>query len=149
MNELNAQQLAFVLDIKKEDARAKMCQAWEKEKGIQKTANHELRGAKRNVKKKIEDPYPQSMLIEMLARQLNLPDLQICVDDIHQNYLTRSGSKKWILCDYPEKTIKKYVDNNKQPVLNFPPALLSMLPSDTVQTIKTEWAKRFPKVTVA
>jgi hypothetical protein len=36
MNHLNAQQLAFILDIKKEDARAKMCNAWEKSKGIPK-----------------------------------------------------------------------------------------------------------------
>ena len=44
MNFLNAQQLAFLLEIKKEDARIMMCNAWEKEKGISKIG-HKIKGA--------------------------------------------------------------------------------------------------------
>lgn len=56
---LNKKQLAFILDINQEDARAKMCSAWakskkEKQQGIwDPSKNH-----------KIDDPYPVAMSIE-------------------------------------------------------------------------------------
>ena len=96
MNFLNKNQLAFILDIKAKDARAKMCHAWAASKGIPNTAI-------RNKKEKIEDNYPDAMPIDLLAEHLNLPTLQSSVDDIQDNYLKRPASKKWILCDFPEK----------------------------------------------
>lgn len=152
MSYLNSQQLAFILDIKKEDARAKMCNAWEKENGIEKKGffKENLAGATRNIRKKIEDPYPQAMLIEMLSRQLNLPGLEQAVIDIHNNYLKRPASRKYILHEYPEKFIKKkYDEGDKNPPfhITLPPALLSLLSNSTVKEIYEEWKKRFPVFT--
>lgn len=108
MKTLTSQQLAFLLDIKKEDARARMCNAWEKANNIPKSRIGELKVKRQYVSKtsdkvKLIDPYPNDMSIEILASGLNLPTLQQMVDDIEQNYLKRSASKKWILCDYPER----------------------------------------------
>lgn len=142
MKFINAQQLAFVLDINKEDARAKMCVAWSRANGLSNSA-HRKPGSK-----KIIDDYPLAMEIEMLAKQLNLPTLQSSVDDITENYLTRPASKKWILCDFPEKAIKKAAEDGKVAKLNIPPALKSMLSNRDVEFIKREWAKRYCNVIV-
>lgn len=152
MNFLNSQQLAFILDIKREDARARMCNAWEKEKGIQKDTNankfDHVHGAKWNEKNKIVDQYPQAMSIELLERGLNMPHLQAMVMDINQNYLTRSASKKYILFEYPEKVlIKARNDGKAWPVrIDLPPALKSLLPSDTVAQIHDYWRSSFTYV---
>lgn len=146
MNFLNSQQLAFILDIKKEDARAKMCNAWEKEKGIQRTDHHkvEVKGAEWE-KKKVKDSYPLAMPVEMLSRQLNLPDLQTAVKDITQNFLTRKATKKWILYDYVEKKINSARNEGKQfPItIDLPPALKSLLPPETVREIYNSWLGTF------
>lgn len=126
MNYLNSQQLAFILDIKKEDARAKMCNAWEKDKGIEKVktiTGPALKGAELDpVKKKIKDDYPLAMPVKMLSEQLNLPSLQSMVDDIVNNYLIRPASKKYILCDYPEKLVLKAKEEGKKPKAKIPAA---------------------------
>lgn len=149
MNSLNAQQLAFLLDIKKEDARARMCNAWEKAHDIPKNHIGELKVKREYLyktasTKKLKDPYPNDMPIEMLATGLNLPTLQQMVDDIRENYLKRKGTKKWILCDFPEKVLKKCADDGKPLKVNLNPALESLLPDETVAAIKREWASRFP-----
>lgn len=140
MKYLNAQQLAFILDMNKEDARARMCNAWCKSQGIENKSYW-------NEKDKIIDPYPVAMPIEILSKELNLPTLQQAVDDIVN--LVRPAAKKWILCDYPEKKIKAAEKaGKKMPIpVKLPPALLSMLPTDTVEVIKSEWVKRY-KVSV-
>ena len=141
MKFLNAQQLAFILDIKKEDARAKMCVAWSNSIG-------EINKAEWNEKGKIIDPYPLAMPVDLLARELNLPTLQDSVDDIVNNYLTRPASKKWILCDYPEKQVAKTDATGQVKKLAIPPALKSMLPKEVKEKIHEEWKIRFPKVGV-
>jgi hypothetical protein len=139
MNHLNKNQLAFILDIKAEDARAKMCHAWCTHEGIENKAF-------RNEKEKIEDDYPEAMPIEILASQLNLPTLQQSVDDIVNNYLNRPASKKWILCDYPEKEIEKGTKAGKPLIkLNIPKALRSMVKQDVQKEIKKEWHSRYHK----
>lgn len=147
MTFLNAQQLAFILDIKKEDARAKMCNAWEKEKGIPMDKDGDgpkLRGAKRK-KNKIEDEYPQSMSIKILSAHLNLPHLQSVVDDITSNYLTRKATKKYILYDYPEKKLKAAeADGKGYPVrIDLNPALKSLLPKEVTEEIYRNWLGSF------
>lgn len=150
MNTLNAQQLAFLLDIKKEDARARMCNAWCKHKGIEKDWMGQLKKPViRNAKNKIEDPFPNEMPIEILAAGLNLPTLQQMVDDIERNYLTRSATKRYILFDYPEKQIKSCYDAGKPFRISIPAALRSILPEATSEYIKTEWSKRFPTAQIS
>ena len=135
---LNKQQLAFLLDIKAEEARAKMCVAWCKSKGIENEAEE-------NAKGKIVDPYPQAMTAEMLSEQLGIPTLVSSIEDIRDNYLKRPATKKWILCDFPEKQDKKAVESGKPTVLKIPPALKSMINKETNDTILKEWSERFPK----
>ena len=141
MNSLNKQQLAFILDIKTEDARAKMCHAWCRFHGIENKAYV-------SDKNKIVDDYPEQIPIGILSQSLNLPDLQQMVNDIKLHYLDRPASKKWILCDYPEKEIKSRHTNSKELVLSIPPALKSMLPQLTIDRIKEEWTSRFPKAKI-
>jgi hypothetical protein len=141
MNTLTSQQLAFILDIKKEEARAQMCHAWAKHKGIKNAAYW-------NEKNKIVDDYPKAMEIEILAEHLNLPTLQQMVNDIELNYLIRPATKKWILCDYPEKQVKSCGDAGKPLRIGIPPALKTMLHPETIDRIKSEWEKRFPKAKV-
>lgn len=148
MKFLNAQQLAFLLDIKKDDARARMCNAWTKAHGIKKV-DDPLGGVptavpkvKRNkATKKVEDDFPLAMPIELLSEHLNLPDLQAACNDIESNYLTRKATRRWILWDYPEKAILKFHKEGTKPPhrLKIPPALASMLPTDTQYEILKHW----------
>jgi hypothetical protein len=142
MRYLNSQQLAFILDIKKADARLMMCNAWTRSKGIEKEdfQGTAIKGVTRK-KTKIEDSYPNAMPIEMLSAELNLPNLQQVCDDIENNYLVRSATKRYILRDYPEKLILKTETEGKQfPVkISIPPALKSMLPVKDQQTILNYW----------
>jgi hypothetical protein len=158
MNSLNAQQLAFILDIKKEDARARMCNAWCKAHGIEKTGFKKTQIAKtdRTKGKKVVDPYPHDMSIGMLAEQLNLPTLQSMVDDIRDNYLNRPATRRYILQLYPEKKILSgEADGKTYPIpVDLPPALKSMLPTETIKTIYNAWINGFktirmePKISV-
>lgn len=144
MNFLNAQQLAFILDIKKEDARAKMCNAWCKAHGIEKTDSWKVEvKAERDGKGKVKDDYPFAMPVDMLSNHLNLPTLQQMIDDIVNNYLTRPATKKYILCDYPEKLVLKAKEDGVKPKAVIPPALRSMLPIETQRTILDEWMRRY------
>lgn len=142
MKYITAAQFAFVLDVTKDEARAKMCVAWSKAKGITNSATWE----KKDIysKEKLVDPYPQAMEIAMLAEHLNIPTLIDSCNDIEQNYLKRPGSRKWILCDYPEKSIKKAADSGKNASLRIPKALESMLPTGIKIQILDEWRARYP-----
>jgi hypothetical protein len=137
MKYLNKRQLAFILEIPVEDARAKMCVAWCKAEGIQNAATYDGRN-------KIVDSYPEAMPIEVLSAGLNLPTLKESADDIEQNYLTRPATKKWILCDYPEKKIALAYKDERKPELSIPSGLKSMLPDVVATKILDEWAKRYP-----
>ena len=103
MTFLNKTQLGFILDIKAEAARAKMCYAWASENKIINTAYADE-------KEKIIDPYPETMRIEILAQWLNLPTLQQSVDDIVNNYTKRPATKKWIFAIIPKRKSKKQVN---------------------------------------
>lgn len=147
MTYLNAQQLAFILDIKKEDARARMCNAWCKAKGIPNDSDNEgpkVAGATWE-KKKLIDSYPQAMPVEMLSEQLNLPTLQVMIDDIRNNYLKRPATRKYILADFPEKQIQLAEKAGKQAPYKIavPPALKSFLNQESLRTIENEWRSRF------
>lgn len=142
MKYLNAQQLAFLLDIKKEDARARMCNAWTRSKSMEKGRLGEIPKAKRNKNnKKIEDDFPLAMPIEILSTELNLPDLQMACDDIEKNYLERKATRRWIMWDYPEKQIATQERAGKTPPykVNLPPALNSMLPDGIKEQILKHW----------
>ena len=144
MNTLNAKQLAFILGIEVQDAREKIVYAYCKSTG-------QSVPAKRN-KLHGEDikytDYPTDVPIEVLSVHLNLPTLQESVNDIEQNYLTRPGSRKWILCDYPEKKIKSLTTSEGRKKLSLPGALKSLLPDSVQKTIHDEWRRRFPKYTI-
>jgi hypothetical protein len=136
LTSINKTQLAFLLDIKAEEARAKMCVAWCRHKGIESRAEV-------NEKNKVIDPYPEEMQIAILEKELNLPTLQSSIDDIQKNYLIRPGTKKWILCDYPEKMILKANEAGKKFNFQIPKALRSLLPDAIQKEIKGEWFRRY------
>lgn len=98
--------------------------------------------------KLVGDDYPLAMPVEMLAKELNLPTLQDSVNDIMNNYLNRPASKKWILCDYPEKKLKAQKEAGKALTLSIPSALGSFLPKPIRETIGKEREKRFPKAKI-
>lgn len=148
MKYINKNQLAFVLDIKVEDARAKMCAAWCKAKGIepeQTIAGPRTAKASRDEKKKIKDPYPLVMEVAMIAEFANLPDLAFACNDIENNYLKRPASRKYILADYPDKVMAKQRSEGKPFNLKLPPALVAMINLADQRTIDQEWRKRYPE----
>lgn len=148
---LNKKQLAFILDITTEEARAKMCVAYSKDRGETNKAEYVTKKNKfgdKSGKPKLSDPYPDAMLISMLAIQLNLPTLQDMVNDIETGYLTRPAAKKWILCDFPEKKEKAAQQSGEKFTLQIPPGLKSMLPTEIQQQIQKEWTERFPKAKI-
>lgn len=142
MKYLNSQQLAFVLDIKKEDARTMMCNAWTRSQGMEKVGvMKEIPKVKRGKSNKIEDAFPQAMLIELLSKELNLPDLQMACDDIENKYLERKATRRYIMWDYPEKLILKAEKDGKKPPYKaaLPPALKSFLPQEIIDQILKHW----------
>lgn len=140
MNFLNKSQLAFILDIKAEDARAKMCVAWCNEKQIENKAYYHPET------EKLIDDYPDAMPIEILSKHLNLPTLQESVNDIKDNYLVRPATKKWILCDYPEKEIEKGTKAGRAIIkLNIPKALRLLISQPVQKEIKRQWHERYYK----
>lgn len=148
---LNKKQLAFILDITDEEARAKMCVAWAKSLGVPNSARREEKVTKKGKptgKKKLVDTYPEAMLVEVLAIHLNLPTLAQAVEDIKTGYLKRPAARKWILCDYPEKSLKTKETAGDKLTLNIPTGLKSLLPTPVIDEIKKEWTERFPMATV-
>lgn len=98
--------------------------------------------AKRNRStKKVEDEFPIAMPIEMLSKELCLPDLQMACDDIEKNYLERKATRRWIMWDYPEKQIAAQERSGKTPPYrcNIPPALKSMLPESVQEVVLKHW----------
>jgi hypothetical protein len=154
MKFLNSKQLAFILDIEVQEAREKMVYAHCKANGLsvpQRRKKEDLADAadKKSKKDYINyAEYPIAVSIEILSDKLNIPTLQQSVNDIEANYLTRPASKKWILCDYPEKKIKSFAESGGRHKLSLPGALASLLPKATQDVIMQEWRARFPKWTV-
>lgn len=139
MTTLNAQQLAFILDIKKDDARAKMLTAWEAEGNKIKCSWVTTKSGTRKLNEEID--HPEALEIEMLARRLNIPTLQEMVNDIESNYTKRPAARKYILQDYPEKKIQ----NNNAPnfKLKLPAGLRGLISADSRKEIYTAWKDRF------
>lgn len=81
------------------------------------------------------------MEIELLAEHLNLPDLQLAVDDIRNNYLKRSATKKYILNDYPEHQLQLQYKNPRKRI-TLPSVLCSMLNEQDIGIIKGVWKQR-------
>jgi len=146
ITELTKTQLAFLLDISPTDARKKMVAAYCSWKRIEPKVQYEKTATGRD---NMSDQYPPQMEIRMLAEYMNLPTLQAMVDDIHNNYLKRNATKKYILSDYPEQERAKMQKEGKNRKLNIPTALKSLLPESTVKEIEIEWYKRYPKLQIA
>lgn len=146
MKFLNYKQLAFVLGITPIKALEKIiaihCSIQNKgtPRVCDKVSEYLFDIVIKNGKEtKVRNQFPEVMDIETLSEKLNLPCLQSSVDDICTNYLNRPASRKWILCDYPEKEL---VSKTRYEV-KIPPALKSMLPAEQVKEIEQIWAQRF------
>jgi hypothetical protein len=132
---LSYKQLAFILDIEPIEALKKIIYVHCKVRGIALPYSQE----------KVKDYlYPGSVLpdeldVGLLALHLNLPTLQQSVEDIKNNFLKRPATKKWILCDYPEKELK----TKEKHKVKIPPVLVSLLNKEDLNTISKEWSRRF------
>lgn len=138
---INYKQLAFILDIEAVHALEKIIFAYCQEN--KKTPPAPKRITKESPKpytvtdyKKMD--YPQEISLDVLERHTKLI-LAPVIRDIQENYLTRAASRKWILCDFPEKEMILKPKNK----IKIPSALASLLNPDTVEIIKTEWKKRY------
>lgn len=140
---INYKQLAFILDIKPVEALEKIISVH------CKVTNRAVPARCQTVKEYLKNNWTESLDVGLLALHLNLPTLQASVVDISRNYLVRPATKKWILCDYPEKQLKLCSDNDRPFRIPFPKALESLLPVETSETIREEWRKRFPKARIA
>jgi hypothetical protein len=135
MKSLTYKQLAFILDIEPIEAARKIIFVHCKLKGL----SHPIKSNLIRDYYYKDSTWPKEMGIAELSTHLNLPDLQMAVDDIRNNYLTRQASKKYILCDYPEKELKtKLVTQVK-----LPPVLTSLLKDEDVNFIESEWNRRY------
>lgn len=149
---LNYKELAFILDIKPIEALEKILYVHCKVTGKAvpaacDTVKEYLFEKSKN--KSFRNNLPESLDVGLLALHLNIPSLQNAVEDIQKNYLNRPATKKYILCDYPEKQIKKCTDADKPIRIPFPSALESLMTIEIVEMIKEEWRKRFPKARIA
>lgn len=138
---INYKQLAFLLDVEAVHALEKIIFAWCQEN--KKTPPPPKKITKESPKpytvtdlKKMN--YPSEIQLDVLERHSKLI-LAPAIRDIQENYLTRAASKKWILCDFPEKEMITKPKNK----IKIPSALESLLNPDTVETIKLEWNKRY------
>lgn len=134
-------QLAFLLDIEAVHAYEKIIFAYCLE-------NKKAPPPQKTITKESPKPYtvtdykrmnyPQEIALDILERHTKLT-LAPAIRDIQENYLNRAASKKWILCDFPEKEMILKPKNK----IKIPSALASMLPEQTIETIKSEWNKRY------
>lgn len=150
---LNYKQLAFILDVKAIRALEHILLAFCKESGKQlptpaETANEYLFNFDEKGKKTTRTTWPDSMEVEKLEKHLGI-SLQSAIDDIRENYLNRAATKRWILCDFPEKKIKLSQEQGKKfCTLQIPPPLKSLISPTVAAQIGKEWESRFPKAVV-
>lgn len=135
MKVINYKQLAFVLNIEPIEAVRKIIFVHCKLKGLPVPPCYHI--IKDYLGK--DSPYPSEFDIDLLAEHLNVPDLRYALDDIQENYMKRQGTKKYILCDFPERELRTKLKS----AVRIPPVLVSILKPEDVEMIQTEWNKRY------
>lgn len=139
---INYKQLAFILDIKPVEALEKILYVHSKVTGKSLPARQDTVREYlfiKQKKKSVRNDLPESFDVGLLSLHLNLPTLQQSVEDIQNNYLVRPATKRWILCDFPEKELKTKLKEK----VRIPPVLESMLKTEDIATIQSEWNKRY------
>lgn len=139
---INYKQLAFILDIEPVKALEKILYTNSKVTGKNFLAS--CGTVKQYLftdqgKKKVRNNLPESYDIGLLAIHLNIPLLQQAVDDIRNNFLKRPFTKRWILCDFPEKELRTK-DKTK---IKIPDTLASLIREEDIKIIHDEWKKRY------
>lgn len=132
---INYKQLAFILDIDPIDALKKIifvhC----------KLTNKQIPRSSNLIRDYVfkDSSWPSEMELCQLADHGNMPYLPMMVEQIQNKYLKNPASKKYILCDFPEKELTTKPKNK----IKIPVALASLLKEDDVNFIKSEWNKRY------
>lgn len=142
LSKLNYKQLAFILDIEPVKALEKILYTHSKVTGKNFLASCDT--VKEYLffeqgKKKVRNDLPESYDIGLLCVHLNLPTLQQSVDDIQNNFLKRPATKRWILCDFPEKELR----TKPKKKIKIPDTLASFLKEEDLNIIHDEWKKRY------
>lgn len=138
---INYKQLAFLLDIEAVHALEKIIFAYctENEKKLPPPKAITPKSPKPyTVSDYKKMDYPCEIDLLILQKHTGL-QLAAVIMDIQENYLKRSTSKKWILCDFPEKQLL----TKRKDEIKIHSALESLLHPDTVATIKTQWRERY------
>lgn len=132
---INYHQLAFILDIDPIDALKKIIFIHCKLLNIDIPRSSNL--IRDYVNK--DSKWPSEMELCQLSDHGNMPYLPLMVEQIQNKYLKNSASKKYILCDYPEKELKTKPKNK----IKIPAALASLLKEEDINFIKSQWNKRY------
>lgn len=128
-------QLAFILDIEAIEALGKIIFAHCKDR------NQDIPPQKAKPYKVTDYKnmgLPQEIPLDVLEKHTGLK-LGSAILDISENYLKRPASKKWILCDFPERELQTKPKNK----IKIPSALASLLSKESLATIKQEWHERY------
>jgi hypothetical protein len=136
---LSKAQLGHILKETQIDARKKMIVAWCKENGKVPPVINPNADEKKEMKR-IDKGYPDWIAIPILAKHLNLPDLQQAVNDIRYNYLERTATRQYII-EYPQKKINETEAIPKR--IRIPETLRSFLADNVASEIISIWKKRY------
>lgn len=130
MKEITANQLALLLDIKREDAVKKVVVALERESGFE---HYELKPA--TLSKYDKNP---SISISLASRYLGV-DLDSILQDIKKNYLKNPATGRWIY-DYPASKLKVDPKTGRFPLtVSIPGTLKSLLTEEQIKEIISKW----------
>jgi len=139
MNQLTKAQFAFILKDTQINARKKMIYAWCTEKGLP-VPDIDPNADEKEEMKRIDKGYPDWINVDILSRQLNMPDLQQAVDDIRNNYMKRSTTRQWIV-ELPQDRMNK--SGEIPPRIKIPETLKSLLSDEVINEIINVWKKRY------
>lgn len=137
MKNINAQQLALLLDIKVSDAKDKIVACIFKKNG------EVIPRMTKKQKKEFVKDYPGYLPVKDLSEHLGIPNLDVLIEDIHENFLKRNATKKYILSDHPEKHIKSCEKAGKLRDIKIPPGLKSFLKQSDIDFIHQKWRERY------
>lgn len=151
MDKLTHTQFAYIMKMDADAARRAMCHAYAKSKGY--TVDPVHNGKKRS--EFIEEYYPNEFDIDMLSKQLNIPHLQLAVNEVRHNIMKRPATRGHIM-EYPQglidKAIEKYgtaklLGGEKKIHIHIRPVIKSLVTEEVAQEIITKWRERYKTYT--
>jgi hypothetical protein len=147
MNKLTHTQFAFIMKLDADAARRMMIHAYAKSKG--QTVDPAHNGKKRS--EYVQDYYPKEFDIDMLSKELNIPHLQLAVNEVRHNLMKRPTTRGHIM-EYPQGVIDKAIEEHglstletreKKISIHIRPVIKSLVTEEVAQDILTRWRERY------